>query len=95
MERLTTFKDDDLNARIHNIYDDLSSVAFSLAVAHVNTLESNNPFHFTNGIDQINRIVIKLKAFYPEYNTRGDFFVPFEHDKLVTRAMKYLGEDNY
>lgn len=91
MERLVSFKDEELFNQLQQIYNSTYQTAWRLTLLHVHTEGVNNPYHYTSAIESINNSITDLNNFFPEHDKRS--FELIDPDKLIEEAKRFFKED--
>lgn len=95
MENLTTFKSTEFHSSMYSMYFSLCELMKNTALLHVNTRETNNPYHFKHALDEANKTINKFASFYPLYDKRREDFKELDEEDLIREANEFFKEDFY
>jgi len=91
MERIISFKDEELFNQLQKIYNSIYQTAWRLTLLHVHTIKVNNAYHFTSAIESINSSINELNKFFSEHDKRS--FKLIEPNVLIEEAKRFFKED--
>ncbi len=95
MERITSFKDQELHSLMYSVYYEICNSARSASLLHVCTIKNNNPFHFEQVVKQSNKAIANLKELYSQNDKRRDDFKLINEKELIKKAKEFFAQDIY
>lgn len=95
MERITSFKDQELHNLMFSIYCEICDSVRSASLLHTSTINDNNPFHFQQVVKESNKAIMKLTELHSPNDKRRDDFKLINEKELIKKAKEFFARDIY
>jgi len=95
MERITSFKDQELHSLMYSVYYEICNSVRSASLLHTSTIKDNNPFHFEQVVKEANKAITKLIELHSPNDKRRDDFKLINEKELIKKAKEFFAQDIY
>ena len=93
MESFITFRNHEFHGKLQEVYWKIKEVAKKAALLHVNTIKTNNSYHFETIVKASNENIKMLRSFYTSYDKRSEEFGFLDQKELIKEAQEFLSMD--
>lgn len=93
MERFVTMKSGDFFCELYEIYFGILQAAQTAAYLHVDTIKTNNSYHFQHIISELNNSIDHIREMFPDYDNRYEKFKKLDEAELIKEAERFFKID--